>query len=250
MRLFTLFYSFLLSTSALAAEVVKVGIYDFPPYVFIADKTTGLTVQMIAAMNDFQKKYQFVAVPTTARRRYQDFEKNKFDMIIFESKDWGWQQYPVVASKAFITGSEVYVTQAKAGRGQQFFSDFKNKAMVGVFGYHYQFADFQSEPNYLENNFNFVHTNSQKQSLELILNDRGDIAVLSKEYLNYHFAHSPDDKTKLLLSDKFDQIYQHTILLRENSGLSIGYINNLLHQMKEKGVLKPLWEEYSLELKH
>jgi polar amino acid transport system substrate-binding protein len=247
MRLYAILVSYLLSASAFAAEIVKVGVYDFPPYAFISDKTTGITVQMLAAMNKLQQKYEFIAVPTTARRRYSDFEKEKFDMLIFESKNWGWEKYPIDVSQAFVTGAEVYVAQAKPGRGQDFFSDFKNKAMIGVLGYHYQFAGFNAEQKYLENNFNLLQTDSQKKSLELILNDRGDIAVLSKEYLNYHFSQSPEDKSKLLISKKFDQIYQHTILVRKNSSPSISYINLLLEQIRQKGTLKPLWEKYGLE---
>lgn len=248
MRPYALLMSCLFSTCALAADPVKVGIYDFPPYVFIADKTIGITAQMIAAMNKFQDKYEFVAVPTTARRRYHDFEQNKFDMMIFESKSWGWQNYPMAASHVFIMGFEVYVSQAKAGRGQDFFSDFKNKAMIGVLGYHYQFADFQSDQDYLEKNFNLLQTSGQKHSLELILNGRGEIAVLTKEYLNYHFIHSPEDKAKLLISDKYDQVYRHTILVREQREPSIKYINSLLEQMNKSGTLIPLWEKYGLKV--
>jgi len=248
MRLYTLLISFLISPSILAADIIKVGIYDFPPYAFITDKPTGITVQMIAEMNKFQNQYKFVGVPTTSKRRYLDFENNKFDMMIFESKKWGWQEYSMVASRAFVTDFEVYVTQTKLNRGQEFFSDFKNKAMVGVLGYHYQFADFNAEQDFLENNFNIIQTNSQKKSLELILNNRGEIAVLSKAYLNYHFVHSPEDKAKLLISDKYDQTYRHTILIRKGHQLSVNYINKLLIDMKQKNILKPLWKKYSLEV--
>ncbi|HCM47436.1 MAG TPA: hypothetical protein DIS98_07980 [Colwellia sp.] len=248
MRLCAIFFSYVLSVSAFTAEIVKVGIYDYPPYAFISDKATGISIQMIAAMNQFQQQYDFVAVPTTARRRYSDFEKEKFDMLIFESKNWGWEKYPVAVSQAFVSGAEVYVAQAKPGRGQEFFSDFKNKAMIGVLGYHYQFAGFHAEQKYLESNFYFLQTDSQKKSLELILNDRGDITVLSKEYLNYHFSLSPKDKSKLLISNKPDQVYQHTILLREKSKPSISYINQLLEQMRKKGILNPLWKKYSLKV--
>jgi len=247
MKWYALIAGCLLSINAFAADIVKVGIYDFPPYSFIANKTTGIAIQMIAAMNNAQDKYEFVPVPTTPRRRYHDFENNKFDMMIFESIKWGWQDYPIVASQAFVTGAEVYVTQANQGRGQDFFSDFKNKAMIGVMGYHYQFANFSSDQEYLKKNFNLVQTNSQKQSLELILKNRGEIAVLSKEYLHYHFSHSPEDKTKLLISNKPDQIYRHTILIRENHKLSIKYINKLLTQMTKAGTLEPLWKKYGLE---
>ena len=245
-KLYAFFLSFCFSTSLLAADIIKVGIYDFPPYAFITDKATGISVQMIAEMNKFQDKYEFVAVPTTARRRYIDFEQNKFDVLIFENKNWGWQSYPVSASNAFVTGFEVYVTQAKYGRGQDFFSDFKNKAMIGVLGYHYKFADFISKQDYLSKNFNLIQTSGQQKSLELILNDRGEIAVLSLEYLNYHFERFPDDRDKLLLSTKYDQIYRHTILVRNKSNISVSYINTLLDKMKQKGTLVPLWDKYGL----
>jgi polar amino acid transport system substrate-binding protein len=247
MRLYLLFISLLFSASTLAIDVVKVGIYDFPPYAFISDNTTGITIQMIAAMNKFQNRYEFVAIPTTAKRRYRDFDHKKFDMMIFESTKWGWQNYPLAVSHAFVTGAEVYVTQAKLARGQDFFSDVQNKAMIGVLGYHYQFADFQSEQDYLKNNFNLIQTDSQKKVLELILNDRGEIGILPKEYLRYHFSNYPADEAKLLISYKLDQVYQHTILVRKDHKLSINYINKLLSQMKKKGVLTPLWEKYGLE---
>ncbi|GAA6170425.1 ABC transporter substrate-binding protein [Colwellia sp. KU-HH00111] len=246
MKLYALIISSLLSVSIFAADIIKVGVYDFPPYAYIEENTTGITVQMIAAMNKFQNKYQFVAVPTTARRRYLDFENNKFDMLIFENKKWGWEKYPVTASKTFVTGSEVYVAKAKAGRGQEFFSDFKNKAMIGVFGYHYKFSGFSNDQDYLKKKYKLLQTTSQKKSLELILNGRGDIAVLSKEYLNYHFLHSPADEGKLVVSDIYDQIYQHSILVRKNHKLSVKHINQLLDQMQKSQILQPLWEKYGL----
>ncbi len=246
MKLYALFICILFSTGTLAVDAVKVGVYDFPPYAFVTDKVTGITVQMLAEMNKFQDKFEFVPIPTTARRRYLDFEQNKFDMMIFESKKWGWQKYPLIASQTFVTGAEVYVTQAIKGRKQDFFLDLKNKSMIGVLGYHYQFADFNAEQGYLENNFNLIQTSSEKKVLELILNGRGDIAILPKEYLHYHFSHSPEDKNKLLISNKIDQIYRHTILMRKNYKVSKGYINNLLNKMKKKGILKPLWEKYGL----
>ncbi|GLX76994.1 amino acid ABC transporter substrate-binding protein [Thalassotalea insulae] len=249
MRLYALLVICCFSTGALAKEIVKVGIYDFPPYAFVANKITGISVQMLAEMNKFQDKYQFVAVPTTARRRYRDFDNHKYDMLIFESKNWGWQQYPVNVSKPFVTGFEVYVTQNQPGRGQEYFSDLTSKAIIGVLGYHYQFANFSTDQQHLASHFNLIQTSSQEKSLKLLLKGRGDIAVLTKEYLNYHFLISPEDRAKLLISDKFDQIYQHTILVRQHHKLSVKYINELLEQMNQQGVLMPLWQQYGLELK-
>ena len=247
MRVFVLFVSFFLAVGAKATEVIKVGIYDFPPYVFMEQDGKGITAQLVAKMNQFQQDYQFVLVPTTPRRRYRDFNDNRFDMIMFESKDWGWQSYQVEPSRVFVKGAEVYVSLATKDRGQDFFSDFENKAMIGVLGYHYGFANFSGDQMYLHERFNLIQTNGQAKSLELILNERGEIAVLTKEYLEHHFLRFPNDKAKLLISDKYDQVYLHTILVRKNHKLSTRYINNLLGKMEKKGTLDKLWQKYGLE---
>lgn len=250
MRAFLLCFSFVISSFTWAAEEIRVGVYDFPPYVFISDKISGITIDMIAKMNQLQNDFKFVAVPTTSRRRYSDFEKNKFDMLLFESKKWGWENYPVVTSKPFALGGELYVTQAEEGKAQDYFTKFEEKVMVGVLGYHYQFANFSADLDYLDKHFNIIQTDSQKRSIELILNNRGDIAVLSKAYLNYHFSASPEDKGKLLISEKFDQVYRHTALVRKQSKPSIEFINNLLKKMKQKSELDFLHQQYGLEVIH
>lgn len=237
----------LCSANLHAAQQIKVGVYDFAPFAFVDDEVTGVTAQMIAAMNQFQQQYEFVMVPTTAKRRYKDFADKKFDMLIFESKSWGWLEYPVASSLAFLKGAEVYISLAGKGRDQGFFGDFKNKSLVGVLGYHYGFARFHAERDYLEKNFDIVLTDSQKTCLALLLKGRGEIAIISQDYLNYHFKNQPQDKAKILISETKDQVYRHTILLRKGmDGINIRNINQLIAQMKRKGALEPLWNEYGL----
>ena len=247
MRFFTLCLGLVVSFNLMSKEVVKVGVYDFPPYAFVSGEIRGITVQVLEAMNRFQQDYEFVAVPTTARRRYLDFDNGEFDMLIFESIHWGWLGHDVQASEVFVKGAEVYVTQAQPGRGQAYFTDFKNKLMIGVLGYHYQFADFSGDQEYLRQKFNMIQTEGQQKSLELILKGRGDIAVLTKEYLHYHFLSSPRDRKKLLISVKYDQIYEHTILIRKQHKLAIAQINRLLAKMHDAGILKPIWQKYGLQ---
>ena len=120
--------------------------------------------------------------------------------------------------------------------------------MIGVLGYHYRFANFRTDQDYLAKNFSLIQTDGQERSLELILKGRGEIAVLTKEYLNYHFLAAPRDKNRLLISDKYDQIYRHTILVRHNHSLTIQKINQLLKEMTQANTLKPIWDKYGLSL--
>ncbi len=246
-KLITVFL-LLLSFGVHAGEVIKVGVYEFPPYVFVGEKATGITVDMIGLMNKFQKDYQFEVVTTTPQRRYKDFDNKKFDMLLFESKGWGWLKYPVAGSLAFLKGAEHYVALKKPGRGQAFFGDFKNKKMIGMLGYHYGFARFHAEADYLKKNYNMTLTDNQQTNLDLILNKRGDIAVMSKAYLNYYFKKHPKQQAKFLVSDKPDQIYRHTALVRKGlKSITVRDINKLLQAMKTKGVLTPLWKKHGLE---
>ncbi len=237
----------LLSATAAAKQQVKVGVYEFLPYAFVGEKVTGVTAEMIELMNGVQQKYEFVVVPTTAERRYKDFAEKRFDMLIFESKSWGWNKSPVAVSRAFLLGAEVYVALQQPGRDQRFFSDFKNKGMIGVLGFHYGFARFHAERDYLEKNFDIVLTQSQPKSLEALFKRRGEIAVLSRDYLNYYLKKHPKQQEQLLISDKLDQTYRHTILLRNGlKDISIRDINQLLMTMRRNETLEPLWQKYGL----
>ncbi|HEB32693.1 MAG TPA: hypothetical protein ENI15_17755 [Spirochaetes bacterium] len=169
---FLLFIFFFINVG-FAKEPVMVGGYLFPPFVEKnKDGYTGVTLDMIKATNAFQNKYQFKFYPTTSKRRYHSFKKKKFNMIMFESKDWGWKNLPIESSKVFLRGGEVYIALSKPGRGQDFFSDFENKEMVGILGYHYGFADFNSDEKFLKKKFKIKLITMHENIIKLILRGR------------------------------------------------------------------------------
>lgn len=248
MKYLTILLLFFVTASS--AEVVKVGVYHFPPFVFAQgeEPATGLSLSLLDAMNLFQKNYHFEPVLTTPNRRYGDFDKHRFDMLIFESKAWGWQHHPVASSQTFLTGAEVYVALNKDKRGQDYFNDFKHKALVGILGYHYGFAQFNADANHLKQHFNIQLTDSHEKNIRLILNRRGDIAAVPRAYLLYYFSQYPQNRDKLMVSQIKDQVYRHTVLLREDRvGINIKDINELLLRLKAKGVLDKLWRNYGIE---
>lgn len=53
-------------------------------------------------------------------------------------------------------------------------------------------------------------------------------------------------KKKLIISKKFDQIYNHTILVRKGSVPNVDEINTMLTEMKKAGILQNLWRKYGL----
>ncbi len=228
---------------------VKVGGYLFPPFVEISKNNyTGITLDMIKAVNAFQGKYQFEFVLTAPKRRYLGFEANSFDMMFFESIQWGWQGREVVSSNSFLTGGEVYITKAVPGKDQSYFDDFTGKSIAGILGYHYQFANFNSDRKVLENQYNMTLFTRHEAVFLPVVKGRIDIAITTLSFLKNYLKTHPVIKDQIMVSKKFDQIYHHTILIRQGFEPGVSEMNKLLKAMADKGALNKIWTQYGLDL--
>lgn len=228
--------------------VVKVGATEFPPYIIISGngEVTGIIGETIEYMNTIQNDYKFVAIPASAMRRHENFKKKYFDMSFYDNIEWGWDKTQADSSEVFMKGKEVYIAKAKPGRGQEYFSSFKNKTMVGMLGYHYGFANFNSDPVFLRSNFNMQSSSSNESSIKMILYERGDIAVVSDAYLNWYLNKHPEAREKILISKKVDQNYLHTIIVRKDIRPTITEINKLLAMFRRSKEFKSIELRYGV----
>ena len=231
-----------------AAEQVLVGGYIFPPFVEKNEqgKPSGITLDLIKSLNKIQSEFHFSFVLTSARRRYIAFEQKQFDILFFESMLWGWQKTPVEASKVFLSGGEVFIALKDKAKNQDYFANLKNKSISAMLGYHYQFADFNSEPNFLRSKFNIHLSTDEKMNIQLVLLNRMDIAIVTKSYLDRFLLENPSARAKLLISDKMDQTYKHTVLVRNNISPSVNKINELLNKLIESGEFKRILSKYGI----
>lgn len=247
---FLFIFCVLICNSSWAKEpiVVKVGATEFPPYIEISDdgKVTGIIKETIEYMNAVQTDYKFVAIPASAMRRHENFKKKIFDVSFYDNIEWGWDKAQADASKVFMRGKEVYIARAKEGRDEEYFKDFKNKTMVGMLGYHYGFANYNSDPVYLRKTFNMQSSTSNESSIKMILYERGDIAVVSDAYLNWYLNQHPEARAKLLISKKVDQNYSHTIIVRKDIRPTIAEINKLLTMFRHSKEFKSIETRYGV----
>lgn len=227
---------------------VRVGGYQFAPFVeFGTDGlATGLTLDLIDAMNRFQREYHFVFVPTEPTLRYKEFIAQRFDMLLFENKAWGWQQLPIESSQPYLSGGERYIARALPGRDQTYFASLADKRLVGIRGYHYRFANFDSDPERLQRQFNINLIDSNAGSIRMVLSGRADIAIVTQSFLMRYFQSYPKLRNQLLVSDHFDQRYQHTALIRKGLKPSAQDLDALLAAMQQAGTLAQLWEKYGV----
>ncbi len=231
------------------AETINVGGYTFPPFLEKkGDNYVGVVFDIIEELNNFQDKYEFQFVPTASRRRTEHFEKKIFDIIMFEDIAWGWSdRNDVVASKVFLEGGEVYIAKADPSRNQSYFDDLSNKSIAGILGYHYGFAGFSGDDKYLKENFDIQLSTSHEGNIRKVLAGRSDVSVVTLSYLNKYLKENPDKRNQLLISDKFDQRFHHTILFRKNGKISVDEMNALITGMENSGAFARIWAKYGIE---
>jgi polar amino acid transport system substrate-binding protein len=234
--------------NAAAPKIVKVGGYDFPPYVYDdAGTFKGLTIDFIEMLNAVQFTYRFQFVPTSSMRRFKDFEDGVFDVILFENVQWGWKGIPVEVSRVYARDCEVFVAKAQPGRNEAYFDDLKGKSLRVYLGYHYPFAEYNADPHYLLRKHNARTTVSHEANIRSVLAGRSDLAVVTSSYLQKYLRDNPACMPKLLVSRRTEQDYCHTILVRKGIEPSIETMNALLDQLEKAGYTAILLGKYGID---
>lgn len=238
----------LLFPSVQAAQEVRVGAYHFPPYVMRPEQADaeGLLVELLRALNQAQTQYRFVIAPTSTKRRYRDLQDGRYDLIVFESPEWGWQDTPHVALNLHLEDAEVYVALNAPGRGQDYFDSLQGKRMALYNGYHYGFADFNADQQFLAREFDALLTYSHDSNLNMILRQRAEIAVITRSYLNMYLQRHPAQAEAFLVSERVDQVYRHQALFGLQAAISPAVFAGLLAQVKAQGGLDRLFARYYL----
>ena len=237
-----------LACVAQAAVEVRVGAYHFPPYVIKPDseRAGGLLPELLHALNQQQSEYRFTLVATSTMRRYRDLQSGRFDVMLFESPAWGWQGIAHTALNLQIEDAELYVARMQVGRDEHYFDDLKGKRMALYSGYHYGFAGFNADKQFLSDQFNAVLTYSHDSNLIMLLRGRADVAVVTRSYLQAYQQHYPEQSRALLISQRVDQVYQHQALFRPQSAISPPVFAELLKLLHRSQQLDKLLSRYHL----
>ncbi|NVJ93378.1 MAG: transporter substrate-binding domain-containing protein [Methylocystaceae bacterium] len=237
-----------MTLEAKAVETVKVGVAHFPPFYDVTPdgNVKGLGMDVIQALNELQKDYEFVAVPTTPRRRHQMFVEKKYDMSFFDHLAWGWDKTQVDTTDVYLSGGEVFITAKKAGRSQSYFNDIKDKSIAAILGYNYKFADYQTDPETLKYMFNITLTKSPEQIIKLVSSGYVDIGVITKTYLLRYFKKDANARKTLLISDHYDQSYHFRTIVRKGVKPSADYLNQLMQVIRSDPSFAWIKDKYGI----
>ncbi len=224
-----LFLSFLLSTGVTlaATTTVRVGGYDFPPFVENEGRA-GIVRELLNKMNSSQKKFHFEFVSTSANRRYRDFKSQKFDLIMFEDESWSWKKKGIryYASNVLASGGEFAIALHEPSRDQSYFDVLAGKRVKVVLGFHYRTHGMNTDTEYLANN-GVLHGKSYTDNLDELLTKKIDITYVNSFLLNRILEKNKDLKEKLLVCNKADQNFELRALVHPNSPISVSELERL-----------------------
>jgi ABC-type amino acid transport substrate-binding protein len=239
---------------AASAEItVNVGAYYFPPIAEVGEEhhVSGLLGDVLHRIEAANPDVQFHIVYTSPKRRYLDFEAGLYDVIFFESDAWGWSGRDVTVSPPLLTDEELYIALKKPGRDQSFFDNVTDHRIVALSGYHYRFSDFETDTKALQKKFDLELSDSHSRNLQLIMADRpsvAEVAISSRAYLKTYFSEHPEDRNKLLISDKPDHEFNLRIIARKNGPVSASDLYQMLAPMIKQGTYQSLVKKWGLTL--
>ncbi|WP_263264410.1 transporter substrate-binding domain-containing protein [Pseudomonas sp. RIT-PI-S] len=238
------------AAAARAQEVVRVAAAHFPPYVVHPESgaDTGLLPDLLASLNRVQDRFRFELVPTSLPRRFQDLRQGRVDMAIFENPHWGWQAVPHVAVDLGLEDAEVFVARRMDGRDDHYFNNLADKRLALYSGYHYAFATFNAEPDYLTSHYRATLTYSHDSNLLMVARNRADVALVTRSYLTGFFSRYPELKDTLLVSRRTDQIYHHYALVRPQAPITGEELAGYLEQLHANGEMARLFEPYQVQV--
>ncbi|WP_419905842.1 substrate-binding periplasmic protein [Kiloniella sp.] len=233
-------FIFLLINSALlnsveAIETVRINITHFPPFYIVSNNapSTGLGIDLIKAMNEIQSDYRFETIEISPRRRHHLFDKGVYDVSLFDHIQWGWDEAKVEITDVYLSGGERYIALASNVTNQTYFNDLPNKKIGAILGYHYNFADFESDPDKLNDRFDITLVDKQIQILKLVLGNRVEVGVITETYLLQYLQTHKNLKDLISVSNTYDQPYNFIGIVRKNGPISAKKLEHIIHSVTQ-----------------
>ncbi|TEW31592.1 transporter substrate-binding domain-containing protein, partial [Escherichia coli] len=106
---------------------------------------------------------------------------------------------------------------------------------------------FNADPLYLQRKLNITLVKDNVSALQALLKGRGEVAILNVSYLNQYLLAHPDTADQLLVSQKWDQQYQHRAILHPEALITPAQLEQWLAALQQKGELDRLWTKYGVQ---
>ncbi len=250
----TCFYllCFFSAVPAWGQVVVYVLAYPYPPFIN-EDRQSGLTIDLVNYFNQVQSDYYFELGVVDPHKRYDALIKGRYDLILFETQEWDWQDKSneVAFSRTLLKDGEVYITRRSPYKKQAFFKKVANESLAIYNAHHSAFAGEHVNQEWLKQYFKVSVLASYREILDWVLKEKTDIGVLPLSFLRIYFKEHPDEIEHYLISQDFAHVYKLQAAVSHDSPMTLGAFEKMLAALKvqdgfreileKNGVLR-LWE--------
>ncbi|MEE1674260.1 hypothetical protein SNR37_003697 [Agarivorans aestuarii] len=224
---------------------IKVGGYDYPPYVIhdvSTNRYSGVTLDILRALNHLQDKYSFRFVSTSRHHRHAAFSRQRFELILFENLQWAWQPLNVQQSLPLVLDRNLLLThQAHDYQQHGLFKPEHNYSVV-------LFDELHQREHLSDEGFAVKTCSHVMHCIKLVLKRRVDFAMVNESYYLPLTRQRPSLLTSLKSVDNFSPVYSLHALLSNDSALSIEQLNVYFEQLSLSGKLQEIMSKYQLAL--
>ncbi len=249
----SIFISLASITETLAApKTIKIGITHFPPFYVVEHDhpLKGLGLDLISAMNDAQSDYKFEVIEASPRRRHDMFQKGLYDVSLFDHLDWGWNPETVEITKVYLKGGERYISSNKAQEKPDFFQNISSKKIGAILGYHYRFAEFETDPQELNKRFDINLVANQEQIIKQVLSNRIEVGVISETFLKKYLRENKENADRITISENYDQEYNFVGIVRKNAPISALTLERIIGSVTSNPEYKWIAVKYGIKWHH
>lgn len=232
------------------AKHVLVASDDWPPLLtegaHARDAPIGFIADFFKAANAIQNSIVFDVVVMPFKRIQREVAHGNVDVVAMKNIAW-MGDLALTSSEPVIHSGDVYIALAESGRTQTFFQEKSERQWVGVNGYHYGFANFNSDAEYLRKKFNIQLVTNNFSVIRMILKGRAEVGVVPETVLTHFMETKGIKQDAFLIGKAYDSEYTLSHLVRKNGPISVDQMNDIIRQLRVSGELNALVDKITLK---
>ncbi len=250
-QLFLLFVLLIFTKPSLSKPVdIDVLVEDgYFPIIINAQKKQGFAPEFINILNDAQEEFNFILISLPVKRLTLSVEKNNFDVLFLMAMQWLPQasQENIEKTEFYtITKNEIYTLKENASE-QTYFENLDKLTKVGVLGYSYQFAGFNTNAEYLREEHQVSLTIDEFNVVKMLLLRRAEVGVLNSIAYQYFKKQNILNMDLLFKSDVPDAVYEtHFLINSQSNKISSHKMDEILNLPTTQMQLQKLLDKYGI----
>lgn len=219
------------------------------PIVVNSRDAQGLAFEFATLLNEYQHEYNFIIDALPAKRFKKRVKAKEFDSVFLMATAWmpsEVQPYLVKSSFSVTVTSRFYALKESA-HDQAYFDNFEQLTKIGVLGYSYKFAGFNTDEYFLNTTHKMTLTTGEVNVAKMILLKRADIGIMNSLAYQYLVKTNYPNIELIYNSATPDGVYDTAFLFnQQKTTISADKFDQILQSPAVKKKVHSLFSKYGL----